>query len=472
MTELNIEARIGVLSFSDGRRRVHEDLRGRIEAHELRLRNTLEDVGATAVAGPEPVWRPRMAVRQAKQLIAEDVAAVVFNIPVFAFPNLAALAAAVLEKPIAIVSPGEPGLPGMGALLAAGGGLHQMAMFQERIWGPYDSPETRRRLEAFVRGAGARHALRGQVYGQIGGRSIGMLTGVSSSPAEWLRGFGVDMDHADESEILRIAEQVSGDDRARIVDWLEDNAGAVKYAPDGKLTRENLEFQAACAAAVKRIIQEREFDFVGIKCHYDMSAYYCTQCLSAAFLPSRLDWDGERPPIACACEADGDGALTMQVLQVVSGLPALFLDLRHHDTETGLWTLCNCGGQSNYYSRRSDDPRENLRAVELVPVIGKYGGVGAHVHYVADPGPLTFARVVHDDQRPALIAFAGEAVNAQREWLEASCPAWPHVFARLEPEPRTLLDELHANHVHAVGGDWTDALEMFARIVDIPFLRL
>lgn len=472
MNEAGAEMRIGVLSFSDGRKRVHEDLRERIENHERRLVEVLEGVGATVVAGPEPVWRPRMAVQQAKQLIAEDVASVVFNIPVFAFPNLSAIAAAVLEKPVAIVSPGEPGLPGMGGLLAAGGGLHQMGMFQERIWGPYDSPETRARLEAFVRGTGARHALRGQVYGQIGGRSIGMLTGVSSSPAEWLRVFGVDIDHADESEILRIAEEVPDEERARIVDWLEENVGEVHYAADSKLTRENLEFQAACAEAVKRIIAERQFDFIGIKCHYDMSEYCCTQCLSAAFLPGRLDWEGERPPIACACEADGDAAMTMQVLQIISGLPALFLDLRHFDTETGLWTLCNCGGQSNYYSHRSDDPAENLEPVELVPVIAKYGGVGAHVHYVADPGPLTFARLVHDDEQPALIAFRGDAVEAKREWVEASCPAWPHIFARLEPEPHELLDELHANHVHAVGGDWVDALELFARTVGIPFVEL
>jgi len=466
------EVKIGLLSFSDGRKRVHDGLRPAIERHEGAARQALEQVGATVVACEEPIWTPRMAVAQSKALVAADVAAVVFNIPVFAFPNLSAIAAAVLQKPVAIMSPGEPDLPGMGGLLAAGGALHQMGAFQERIWGPYDSARTRGRLDAFVRGTGARHALRGQVYGQLGGRSIGMLTGVSSGPAEWLRVFGVDIDHADESEILRLAETVDDAERERIVTWLEEHVRGVAYGDEGKLTRDNLKYQAACAAAVKRIIGERQFDFIGIKCHFDMSEYYCTQCLSAAFLPGRVDWDGERGPIVCACEADGDAALTMQILQLVSGLPALFLDLRHYDETCALWTLCNCGGQSNYYSRRSDDPLENLRSVDLVPVIPKYGGVGAHVRYVGSAGPLTFARLVHDDRQPALVTFRGEAVPAKEEWLEASCPAWPHIFARLVPEPHALLRELHANHVHAVAGDWTGALEMFARLVGIPFVAL
>ena len=81
--------------------------------------------------------------------------------------------------------------------------------------------------------------------------------------------------------------------------------------------------------------------------------------------------------MVCACEADGDGALSMQILQLISGMPALFLDLRHFDRQSSLWTLCNCGGQSVYYARRSENPTENLEGVELVPVIPKYGGVGA-----------------------------------------------------------------------------------------------
>jgi len=132
--------RIGVLSFSDGRQRVHETLRAGIEDHQARIAATLEALGAEAVVGEDVIWRPRQAVAQAKALREADVAGVVFNIPVFAFPNLAVLAADVLEMPVAILSPGEAKLPGMGGLLAAGGALEQVGMFQRRLWGPLDQP--------------------------------------------------------------------------------------------------------------------------------------------------------------------------------------------------------------------------------------------------------------------------------------------------------------------------------------------
>ena len=176
--------------------------------------------------------------------------------------------------------------------------------------------------------------------------------------------------------------------------------------------------------------------------------------------------------MVCACEADGEGALSMQVLQLISGLPALFLDLRHCDPESRIWTLCNCGGQALYYARRSDDARENLKAADLVPVIPKYGGVGAHVRYLGCEGPMTFARMVHDERGPSLVAFRGEALPACEEWMEKSCPAWPHIYARLAAEPRRLLDCLHANHIHAVAGEWMAELELFSRLVGIPFAAL
>ena len=464
--------RIGLLSFSDGRRRVHEALKPGISDHAAGIEKVLGDMEVDVVPGAEVIFTPRLAVREAKRLLAADVAGVVFNLPVFAFPKLSAIAARIMQKPVALLSPGESTLPGMGGMLAAGGALEQIGIFQQRIWGPLDLPANRKALQTFVRAAGARHTLCGQVYGQIGGRSIGMLTGVSSSTIDWYRTFGVDSDHVDQSEILRLARDVDDAARERVVTWLETHLGAVHYRIGSKLTRETLKEQCAHAMAVKQIIADHQFDFLGIKCHYDMSEYYCTQCLSAAFLPGTVDWDGPREAMACACEADGDGGMTMQILKLISGLPPLFLDLRHYDTERGLWTFCNCGGQATFYARRAADPLENLRAVELVPVIPKYGGTGAHVRYLGAPGELTCARIMHDRHGMALLAFKGEAREAKMEWLAQSCPEWPHLFVRTETAPQALLDGLHSNHIHAVAGDWMAELALFARLSDINFVAL
>jgi L-fucose isomerase-like protein len=92
------------------------------------------------------------------------------------------------------------------------------------------------------------------------------------------------------------------------------------------------------------------------------------------------------------------------------------------------------------------------------------------VHYVAAPGEFTFARVMHDGTSPVLAAFRGQAIEGQAEWLSRSCRSWPHMFVRTSSSHERILDRLHANHIHAVGGDWMESLSAFARMVGIAFV--
>jgi len=298
-----MKTRMGLLSFSDGRERVHETLKNKILENESTIRSALERTGeAEVIVGREVIWSPRRAVGEARFLRAQEVAGVIFNIPVFAFSSFAGLAAIMVNEPVLIVSPPRPELPGLGGMLATGGLLRQIGHYEERLWGSVEEENILRRLLAFVRAAGAKKRLKGSVYGYIGGRTMGMNTGISSPPSEWLRMFGVDMEHFDQLEIVRRAEKVSSKRRLEGVEWLEKNIGGVFY--DGhKLTRESLGFQVACYLALKEIIAEKELDFVGVKCHYEMSEYYCTQCLAAAFLPFNLDMEGGKKIVPFACEA-------------------------------------------------------------------------------------------------------------------------------------------------------------------------
>ena len=51
----------------------------------------------------------------------------------------------------------------------------------------------------------AAHRLRGLTYCLIGGRSLGIDTTVID-PAQWLKQFGIDVDHVDQLELVRRAE--------------------------------------------------------------------------------------------------------------------------------------------------------------------------------------------------------------------------------------------------------------------------
>lgn len=147
---------------------------------------------------------------------------------------------------------------------------------------------------------------------------------------------GVDVEHIDQLEIVRKAEEVDDAQVEKAYKWLTENVGKVEFNGTS-FTPEKLKTQIRHYEATKKIIEENELDFIGVKCHYEMSAHYCTQCLSAAFLNDPYDWDGAKEPFVCACEADSDAALTMQILNLLTGDPAIFMDVRHWDQENELW---------------------------------------------------------------------------------------------------------------------------------------
>jgi len=104
---------------------------------------------------------------------------------------------------------------------------------------------------------------------------------------------------------------------------------------------------------------------MGIKCHYDLSEYYVTSCVNAMLLNDPYDWNGPKPSTVMACEADSDGALTMQILKLISGYPSLLFDARSYDFENKVLVCCNCGAQPSWYAARSDNPEEYLSKVSM-----------------------------------------------------------------------------------------------------------
>jgi L-fucose isomerase len=452
--------KIGLLSFSDGRERVHQNLAAGITENARLIREKLEETGEIEVEAAEDIiWRHDLAREQAQAVAAQGTAGTIFNVPVFAFPNLARIAGAFAQTPFLAFSPVFGGLPGLGGVLGAAAGLEQTGVICEKLYGSLEDGKTMDSLLAFCRAANSLNGLRGRVMGLIGGRSIGMVTG-EINPDMYYSTFGMDVDHFDQSEILRRAPQVPEDKVEFAFRWLEKNVRSIAY-DGGKLTPENLKTQIRHYYATKDIIRERRFDFVAVKCHYEMSEYYSTQCLSAAFLNDPYDWDGEKETTVFACEADADAAVTMQILKLMSGKPVIFTDLRHYDAENDIMVLCNCGAMSTWYTRRSAVPEENLQDVSLDPVIPKYGGSGCHVRYMAGEGPMTFARLFRKAGRFHMTIFQGNIERFPEEKMNETCAAWPHLFARLSVPAHDLVPRLGSNHIHGVAGDYRAELQKF-----------
>jgi L-fucose isomerase len=224
------------------------------------------------------------------------------------------------------------------------------------------------------------------------------------------------------------------------------------------------------------LIDEWNLDFSGIKGQPELTTHFATMDITEAFLNDPYDWEGPKATHVTATEADMDGALTMQVLKLLSGRPVLFADVRHYHADREIWDLCNSGQHATWYAARSDDPRENLAGVNLYPEVFFFPAGGASVNHIARAGDATFARFTRKAGRYRMQVVRGAFEEYGDEVNQAlarqSTFEWPHAFARLQVPAGEFLSRFGANHIHAVPGDYVAELRQVARYLDVDFEEL
>ncbi|HEY3422981.1 MAG TPA: L-fucose/L-arabinose isomerase family protein, partial [Methanocellaceae archaeon] len=432
---------------------------------------SLEDTGEFDVITGEIIGDTDQAKSEAQKMKASGVEATVFNIPVWIFPSFPVIAANEAPGPYLLFSDLNPRYPGMVGMLATAGAFDMLGIQYGRAWGDIEDPSVLRKAVVFLRASTSVNRLKGETFGLFGGRPMGMYT-AAADPALWQRRFGIDVEHTDQWEIVRRSPEIPSDKVDRALKWLESHVKRVLY--DGRqLTPEKLKQQIRSYYVVRRIIEEKHLDFIGIKAQPELTDNFATMDLTEAFLNDPYDWDGPHEPIVAATEADMDGALTMQVLHHITGDPVLFADVRHYDADGAFFDLCNSGSQATYFAGRSRDPAVNLKNVELYPQGFYFPAGGASVRSIAAPGEVTIARFCRKKDGEYWLAiipatFLDLGDEAEKK-AEATQVEWPHAFARLRVPADDFLGSYGSNHCHAVYGDWSEELVWVARILGIDY---
>ncbi|MGE4485688.1 MAG: L-fucose/L-arabinose isomerase family protein [Oscillospiraceae bacterium] len=457
---------LGILGFSDGDPEVHEQLKEIVQAQVDAIASALKKDGRVEVVVADGLVNSvESAKRLAEDLKKKGVDATLFSYGVFAFPNFSAIAAKNGQGPFLLAANLNPDWPGMVSMLAAGGALHHLGIEHFRVAGDVKEKEVLEQIVLFANCAKVVNRLNGMKYGLIGGRSLGMYSSTVSMQ-DWQQLFGIDVEHIDQVEIVREADNIDDADVEKAFNWLTENVGRIEYNGDS-FTPEKLKTQIRHYEATKKLIKDYGLDFIGVKCHYEMSRHYCTECLSAAFLNDPYDWSGRKETCVCACEADSDAALTMQILKMLTDRPVIFMDVRHYDKDNDVMVFCNCGSQSTYYAAASDDYKENLAKVTLYPALPIYAGGGCHVNMQTKPGKATIARLCRSEGKYRMVIIPCEFVELPKEKEAETTKEWPHVFAKLPFDHKVFIDGFDANHCHAVYGDHVDELKMVCKMLNI-----
>ncbi len=465
--------KIGLLTFSDGRKYVHDMVREMNLEFQNKLRARLEATGEyEVVAGGEIVWHPEVAKREGRRLLQAGVEATILNYAVWCFPHLTLIATEFAPGPYLMFSNINPRYPGMVGMLAAAGGLDQVGRFHHRVQGDIADNRVFAQVEKFLRAAVAVSRLKGETFGLYGGRPMGMYTAVADAD-QWKRDFGIDVEHIDQYEIIRRSDLVDKDKVENAFKWLGKMLGKNIHYDGNKLTPELLKRQIRSYYACQEINREKGIDFFGIKAQPEMTDHFTTEDIIDAFSNDPYDWDGPKEPVVCATEADMDGALTMELFKHVTGEPVLFADVRHFYEKYNLFDLCNSGAHATFFAGRSKSPEGNLPLVHFWPQIFYFPAGGASVMHFARPGEVTLARLTRRNGKywMAIVPAEFTLFDEQTNWAlaEATTKEWPHAFARLKVPADEFLATYDSNHIHGCYGNWTEELVEICKILKIDY---
>lgn len=464
------KTKVGILTFSDGRKYIHESLLELNWRYQHKLAEALRASGEVEVVeGTEIIGDPRVAGDQGRLIAQAGCDLTICNYAIWCYPHFTALATAFAPGPYLMFCNVHPSEPGMVGMLAASGTLDQLGRKHHRIWGKIEEPTVLAKVLSYIRTAGALSKLKGQTYGLFGGRPLGMYTAVSNLD-QWQKIFGLDIEHIEQQDVVEVSKKIDSAKVEKAFNWLEKHVGSIKYDKDG-LTPEKLKLQIRSYYAYRQIIDERRLDFIGTKAHGDLTDTFVTVDIAEAFLNDPYDWDGPHEPIVAATEADMDAALTMQIFKHITGQPVLFSDVRHYDSEDDVWYFSNSGTHATFFAGASYDPAENLKHVTFYPEASYYPAGGASVHHFAAPGKATMARLARKDGRYWMAIVPCEFVRFSRDVMlkkgSTVTPEWPIAFAKLECTADDFLTSFPCNHIHGCYGNWTAELLHVARILDI-----
>ncbi len=470
--------KVGVCTFTDGRKRVADLLREDCFHFQRRIANWLRDEGHDVVEAEEIIWNYATARGEGMRLKDAGCDAVIFNFCVWSFPDFTVQTAQQLDGvPILLLGNINPAYPGWVAFFASAGALDEIGRLYGRALGDITDRRVQEAIRSFLercepnrrkRGVDAAKRLCGLRYGEFDGPSMGMYTG-HIDQSQWMRELGIHVHHCSQLTLAYRMKKVADERVEAGLKWLEENCKAIHY--DGKTLTPGmngtLARQVRLYLAIKDYCYEEGIDFCGLTGQLDFTEWEegCTMDLPEALLNDFTDWEEEHKRIIiCATECDSNGALTMQLLHFLTGTPVLFADLRHYHEDLDIYDLCNSGEHAPWFAKRSDDWRENWKEVELYPAPAMYFPCGgASVKFFAEPAErVTFARITRRAGKMRMHILTGKFVRFSPEQDEdlarQTTFEWPHAFARFDCPMEVVAREFSCNHIHAAVGDWVGEL--------------
>jgi L-fucose isomerase-like protein len=333
---------------------------------------------------------------------------------------------------------------GAAAMAAVMHPLKTMGVKLKIVYGNPESNSVRNEILRFARAAHAINKVSSSRIGIFGYADMGSYT-ASFDQTSLRSKVGVEVEDYEVHRLLLEADKIRDEEADEIASKQFEN-----WIIDGAITKESLRRAVKIYLALKKIIDERKFSAVSMKCVYGLPIYYgITPCIPLSLVGAEI-------PVVC--ESDVLGLVTELILDSISGQRSVYLEFYDIFEDRILMGVCGM------------IPRSSL---EDAPRIYSYAWgklTGLMVVGSMKTGKVTLARLTSVGDRYKMHIALGEAVKP-RTWHEIGwqleAPVYPSLEIILGNRTRNFMENILAQHYHLIYGDYASELVEFCKLLGI-----
>ncbi len=421
------------------------------------VREQLRGLGAELYGVGDIIVNPEDGERANAELLASRPDLVILQLGTWAHDTVAAAVLRNWQGPLLLwatpedIAHGEFEGGQLCGLVQTGGTLSKMGYRFDPLYGPPDDPDILHRIGVYVRALAARNALHRARVLLVGGPCPGM-TDATFHELELRNTLGTQVVHVELEDLLRERQQVSEEEIRRLVE--------AELLPLGEVlepTEDDLAEAGRTALALERLCAAHGASCLAVRCWPELRERGVgSPCYALARLSDR--------GVPAACEGDALAAVSMLVLQRLTGQPVYLGDLLMLDKESNCAWEFHCGAAA---SKLAGTPLRLRMHAELATETWK---PGVTVEFAVRPGRVTYCRLGEVLGVYRMIVMGGEVL--QSDVFVRGSVAKVRWDAPVGDALELMVAEGHEHHLLCAHGDVREELRLLGDLLGIRTVEI
>ena len=416
-------------------------------------------------------------IETAKEMEKNGVDAIVFIVGTWIFSSHIIAAVNDLHIPFVLYGLSDKIANGnFGASIQIRYVLQEMGKKFLYLYGQAHDEENIQKIIKYAKASWTKNSVRNAKIATIGGKCM-MMYQTQVNEFSWKRTFGVDFPQYDTVQVFTEMKNVSDEEAQQVADEFVTHFDRIVWKIDEtgeQIAKDAILSQAKMYLAFKRMADLYNITVFANKCMPEMASavygYKYAGCMATCML--------NEAGLLTACETDLPAAMTMLLLNKISGKKVFFADIARLSADKKRITFFNCGTAPVSLADRKQPvelwPTPSATADEGVPNEYLTDGAdkerGACVRFDLESGrKVTIMRIGGNNETLRFHVATAETCPREVGKDEVLGQRWPGFGLKFDNDIDEFVQNTVGHHYVLVDGDYVEELKYLADIYGIGF---